>query len=161
MASLCGSAWIIQCIRKVAVHLGYSRVQLKWDGTQWCTGGEVQKGAVHLGYKRFQLKWDGTWWCTGGEVWKVAVHLGYKRFQLKWDGTWWRRGGEVWKVAVHLQKVLEVMPMSIYTDLNLFNFIRKHSSSGLCCSVSAQRLSERSVFVTHHLMTIPKLWPQY
>jgi hypothetical protein len=32
----------------------------------------------------------------------------------------------VQKVAVHLQKVLEVMSTSIYTDLNSFNFIRKH-----------------------------------
>jgi hypothetical protein len=28
------------------------------------------------------------------------------------------------KVAVHLQKLLEVMSTSVYTDLNLFNFIR-------------------------------------
>jgi hypothetical protein len=31
----------------------------------------------------------------------------------------------IWKVAVHLQKVLEVMSMSIYIGLNPFNFIRK------------------------------------
>jgi hypothetical protein len=30
------------------------------------------------------------------------------------------------KVSVHLQKVLEVMSTSVYTDLNSFNFIRKH-----------------------------------
>jgi hypothetical protein len=30
------------------------------------------------------------------------------------------------KVTVHLQKVLEVMSTSVYTGLNLFNFIRKH-----------------------------------
>jgi hypothetical protein len=30
------------------------------------------------------------------------------------------------KVAVHLYKVLEVMSTSVYTDLNPFNFIRKH-----------------------------------
>jgi hypothetical protein len=30
------------------------------------------------------------------------------------------------KVAVHLSKVLDVMSTSIYTGLNLFNFIRKH-----------------------------------
>jgi hypothetical protein len=30
------------------------------------------------------------------------------------------------KVAVHLQKVLELMSTSICTDLNPFNFIRKH-----------------------------------
>jgi hypothetical protein len=29
--------------------------------------------------------------------------------------------------AVHLQKVLEVMSTSVYTGLNPFNFIRKHS----------------------------------
>jgi hypothetical protein len=29
------------------------------------------------------------------------------------------------KVAVHLQKVLEVMSMSVHTGLNPFNFIRK------------------------------------
>ena len=38
----------IQCVRKVAAHLGYSRVQLKCDGIQWHTGGEVWKVAVHL-----------------------------------------------------------------------------------------------------------------
>jgi hypothetical protein len=32
----------------------------------------------------------------------------------------------VQKVAMHLQKVLEVMSMSVYTDLNPFNCIRKH-----------------------------------
>ena len=37
-----------QCFRKVAVHLGYGRVQLKCDGTRWRTGGEVRKVAVHL-----------------------------------------------------------------------------------------------------------------
>jgi hypothetical protein len=75
----------------------------------------------------------------------------------------------VQKVAVHLQKVLEVMSTSIYTGLNLFNFIHKHflqicvrkvtvhlqkvlevmSTSvytGLNCSLSAQRLSECTVF---------------
>jgi hypothetical protein len=30
------------------------------------------------------------------------------------------------KVTVHLKKVLEVMSTSVYTGLNLFNFIRKH-----------------------------------
>jgi hypothetical protein len=30
------------------------------------------------------------------------------------------------KVTVHLQKVLEVMSMSVYIGLNPFNFIRKH-----------------------------------
>jgi len=30
------------------------------------------------------------------------------------------------KVAMHLYEVLEVMSASIYTGLNLFNFIRKH-----------------------------------
>jgi hypothetical protein len=39
---------IIHCVRKVAVHLGYGRVQLKCDGTRWRTGGEVRKFAVHL-----------------------------------------------------------------------------------------------------------------
>jgi len=29
-------------------------------------------------------------------------------------------------VTVHLQKVLEVMSMSVFTGLNAFNFIRKH-----------------------------------
>jgi hypothetical protein len=28
------------------------------------------------------------------------------------------------KVTVHLQKVLEVMPMSVFTGLNLSNFIQ-------------------------------------
>jgi hypothetical protein len=30
------------------------------------------------------------------------------------------------KVTVHLQKVLEVMSLSVYTGLNPFNFIHKH-----------------------------------
>ena len=34
----------LQCVR----HLGYSRVQLKCDGTRWCTGGEGRKVALHL-----------------------------------------------------------------------------------------------------------------
>ena len=55
----------VQCVRKVAVHLGYGRVQLKCDGTRWRTGGQVRKVAVHLGYVRVQLKCDGTRWCTG------------------------------------------------------------------------------------------------
>jgi len=36
------------CQQKVAVHLAYGTVQLKCDGTWWCTGGEVRKVAVHL-----------------------------------------------------------------------------------------------------------------
>ena len=32
----------------------------------------------------------------------------------------------VQKVAARLQKLLEVMSTSVYTDLNPFNFIRKH-----------------------------------
>jgi hypothetical protein len=75
----------------------------------------------------------------------------------------------VLKVAVHLQKVLELVSTSFYTGLNPFNFIRKHflqicvrkvavhlqkvlevmSTSvytGLNRSLSAQRLSERTVF---------------
>ena len=77
----------IQFGRKVAVNLGYGRVQLKCDGT-WCsTGEEFWKVAVHLGYGRVQLKCDGTWCSTGEEFWKVAVHLGYGRVQLKCDGT--------------------------------------------------------------------------
>jgi len=47
-------------VRKVAVHLGYGRVQLKCDGTLCRTGGEVRKVAAHLGYGRVQLKCDGT-----------------------------------------------------------------------------------------------------
>jgi hypothetical protein len=38
----------IQFVRKVTVHLGYGRVQLKCDGTRWLTGGEVRKVAVSL-----------------------------------------------------------------------------------------------------------------
>ena len=33
---------VIPCFRKVAVNLGYGRVQLNCDGTQWRTGGEVK-----------------------------------------------------------------------------------------------------------------------
>ena len=51
---------VVQCVRKVAVHLGYGRVQLKCDGTRWRKRGEVQKVAVHLGNGRVQLKCDGT-----------------------------------------------------------------------------------------------------
>ena len=40
---------IIQCVRKVAVRLGYGRVQLKCDGTRWHTGGEVRKVALQKG----------------------------------------------------------------------------------------------------------------
>jgi len=47
-------------VRKVAVRLGYGRVQLKCDGTRCRTGGEVRKVAVRLGYGRVQLKYDGT-----------------------------------------------------------------------------------------------------
>ena len=81
---------------------------------------------------------------------KVAVHLGYGRVQLKSDGTRWRTGGEVRKVTVQLQKALEVMSTSVYTDLNPFHFIRKHFLHiCLCdvCYVSAQRLSERTVHI--------------
>jgi len=38
----------IQCVRKVPVHLGYGRVQLKCDVIRRRTGGEVRKVAVHL-----------------------------------------------------------------------------------------------------------------
>jgi len=94
--------WLIQCVRKVAVHLGYGRVQLKCDGTRWRTEGEVRKVVVHLGYGRVQLKCDGTRWRTGGEVRKVAVHIGCGRVQLRCDGTPRRTGGEVRKIVVHL-----------------------------------------------------------
>ena len=39
---------LTECVRQVAVHLGYGRVQLKCDGTPRRTGGEVRKVAVHL-----------------------------------------------------------------------------------------------------------------
>jgi len=42
------STYTIKCVRKVAVLLGYGRVQLKCDGTRWRTGGEVRKVAVQL-----------------------------------------------------------------------------------------------------------------
>jgi hypothetical protein len=48
------------------------------------------------------------------------------------------------KVAVHLQKVLEVISTSFYTDLNAFNFIRKHFLQ-ICVrkvSVNLQKLLE-------------------
>jgi len=38
----------VQCVRKVIVRWGYSRVQLKCDGTRWRTGGEVGIVSVHL-----------------------------------------------------------------------------------------------------------------
>ena len=46
--SLYSAKLFIQCVRKVAVHLGYGTVQLKCDGTLRRTGGEVRKVAVHL-----------------------------------------------------------------------------------------------------------------
>jgi len=39
-------SYIIQCIRKVTVHLGYGRVQC--DGTRWRTIGGVRNVTVHL-----------------------------------------------------------------------------------------------------------------
>ena len=45
---ICDIYIYIQCVQKVAVHLGYSRVQLKCDGTRSRTGGEARKVAVHL-----------------------------------------------------------------------------------------------------------------
>ena len=38
--------WLVQCVRNVAMHLGYGKVQLKYDGPRWRTGGQVPK--VHL-----------------------------------------------------------------------------------------------------------------
>ena len=39
------------------------------------------------------------------------------------------------------------MPTSVHAGLNFFNFIRHHSSTGLYLSLSAQRLSERTVYM--------------
>jgi len=39
---------LLQCVRKVDLHLGYCRVQVKCDGTWWRTWGGVRKVAVHL-----------------------------------------------------------------------------------------------------------------
>jgi len=163
-------------VRTVAVHLGYSRVQLKCDGTRWRTRGEVRTVAVHLGYSRVQLKCDGTRWRTRGEVRTLAVHLGYSRVQLKCDGRRWRTGGEVRKVAVHLgygrvqlkcdgtqwrtrywQPNLRRLPLTGYPLHSLFSTSLPlpcgtechHSSTGLYCSLSAQQLSERTVYLRH------------
>ena len=54
--------WFIQCVRKVAVQLGYGRVQFKCDGSRWRTGGEVRKVAVNL-IKVLQVMSTGV--CTG------------------------------------------------------------------------------------------------
>jgi len=61
------------------VHLGYGRVQLKCDGTQGHTGGEVQACIDACGHAIKLLNIQ----C----VRKVTVHLGYGRVQLKCDGT--------------------------------------------------------------------------
>ena len=136
----CGS---VQCVREVAVHLGYGRVQLKCDDTGWPTGWEVGKVAVHLGYGRVQLKCDVTGWRTReGGSWESRCALRLGRVQLKCNDTGWRTAGEVRKVAVHLQKVLEMMWCP--RGLNPFNFIRKHFLH-VCLCLSAQRLSERTL----------------
>ena len=139
----------IQCVRKVAVYLGYGRVQLKCDGIRWRTRGEVRTVAVHLGYSRVQLKCDGRRWRTGGEVRKVAVHLGYGRVQLKCDGTQWR--------TRYWQPNLRRLPLTGYPLHSLFSTSLPlpcgtechHSSTGLYCSLSAQQLSERTVYLRH------------
>ena len=41
----------------------------------------------------------------------------------------------------------DVMSTSVYTGLNLFNFIRKHFPQ-ICLYLSAQRLSDRTVHIT-------------
>jgi len=65
----------LQCVRKVAVNLGYGRVQLKCDGTRRRVRGKVRKIAVNLGYGRVQLKCDGTRRRVRGKVRKIAVRL--------------------------------------------------------------------------------------
>ena len=41
------------------------------------------------------------------------------------------------------------MSTSVYTGLKPFNFIRHHSSTGLYCTLSAQRLSKRAVYIKY------------
>jgi hypothetical protein len=66
----------------------------------------------------------------------------------------------VQKVTVHLQKVLEVMSMSVYTGLNLFNFTSKHFPQICVCKVTVHlqkvlQVMPMSNFDTDNQICIP------
>jgi hypothetical protein len=61
----------------------------------------------------------------------------------------------VQKVSVHLQKLLEVISTSIYTGLNLFNFIHKHF-----LQIHLWKFSVHIIFLLHQLVQWFWLNPQ-
>jgi len=95
----------IQCVRKVAVHSGYGRVQLKCDGTLWRTIEEVRNVAVHSGYGRVQLKCDGTLTHgRGSSESRCALRLRQSPVEMWWLTVTHDRGSSESRCALRLRQ---------------------------------------------------------
>ena len=136
-------------------------------GCSWCLG--YSQSTHHQG--AYQEVLEGNYFaysyltrslpCIGHYrqcVRKVAVHLGYGRVQLNCDSTRWRTGSGLYRRSwtslptpfITVQRLSE-LPLPCVT-------VCHHISTGLYRSLSAQRLSERTVYIYKLSRTLYQLF---